>query len=783
MTYNTKCDPLNNKINVPQLSPIPPMPGFGLDLSFPMPQLPSLEGIPEDIMKYVNMLKFPFPGGAFLKYQIQSLQERITAIIASLLGYLNLFLGMYFILLALIELILCIINILCGLMNPFSVIRRVKKLKRKCIPLFIKICFPFFALLALLLALIAILIALIEYIIALIKRLIEQLLKNVLKLKYILQQGNSDAALSIISKIADLLCLFEHVFVLLAAIDSILELIQTKWKKILKVCKSGGGGNGEDENDTCCDAICANFLTEPISQINDPLEIWYARSRGFHSTLCYTNPVLGSPYPSLFASMVIPIRNECVYLSDDNLDDTLSFNNILSSPGVDNIMFTFFPPFPITTLTERSKIPYFADVSLMYDPSDGYGLRFITVTDCIVTNVILDAPLDVVNGSIVNANKPKGYLALDGGYYYDRLGILHTLPQILRDYSTLQPSADGNGSYFYLLDITYQLKINYDALLSYSLITADCLPSMILEDQHLATSMYRPLHLSLGGTGGPNGIGGVSGTMVVDRVVPDGGIVLPDGSIVPGMGVSPENLFDKIPAIEDLTPEEAAAKAAVGTFGGVNSLGVLDITLPDVAGTIQQLENSLNSYRNNITEESTTQLEIVMIDLLTKLQGQANTTYGQLLTASVDAYSTTKSLEPEVQFVTDKIVVSVTPTSLDNLSLQNLVGSFGTNDTVNETLASKFTAKPSLGFITKFNYDGYGNFTADLTTNVQGDGYIDIYYDGQLIPTVISPDNLSLAPSISTTPLAYSFIGFSTHYDGMLPSVRRDDTDTANPGN
>ena len=645
MIYNTKCDPLNNKINVPQLSPLPGMPGFGFNLNYKGPTLPSLEGIPEDIMKYVDMLKLALPGGAFLKHQIESLQQSISKIIASLLSYLNLFLGFYFMLLSIIELSLCIIQVLCGVPNPFSLVRRLKKLKRKCIPIFISICFPLFALLALLLALISILLALIEYIIALVKRFIEQLLKNVKRLKFILQQGNSDAALAIIAKIGDLMCLFEHVFVLLGAIDTIMELIKTKWKKILKVCSAGGGdGDGVDELDqtdqayeeSCCGAICANFLSNPESQIDDPFEIWKSRVKGRLGQINYTNKVLGMPYPSL-PTTIVPVRDEAIYFIDDFLDSTLTFNNIISSPSIEGIMFPFFPPSTITAYTERGKIPYFIDISFGFNPEDGHGARLITITDCIITNVILDAPMYVAGGVVIPEHNDKGFLALIGGIFIDELGRQYTLLDIMRKIvgqPGTDPNADGNSAYTYMTDVIFQLKINYNALLDYMLITIDCLPSMILEDKFLSTSMYKPLHVSLGGTGGPNGLGGPDGTgdvvknisgVLPDgtvRVIPPGGIILPDGSIVPGPGGP---YFEKIPAEEILTPEQAAEKASKGTLGGLNSDGVIDITLPDVAGALQQLENSLNSYRNDITEESTAQLETILNDILIRLQKQANT--------------------------------------------------------------------------------------------------------------------------------------------------------------
>ena len=702
--YN-ECSPLSNKFNVPKLLPVPSYPGFGLDLNYPFDFNLGLDnlGIPENIMAFINKLKFKFPGGGQLQKIIHSLQESISSIIAYLLSFLNIFLGFYYFILAIIEFILCIVNVICGLPHPFSTIRRVKRLIRKCIPLFIEICFPFFVFLALLMALLAIILALIEYIIALIKKLIAQILKNIKRLKYIIQQGNSTAALAIVSKISDLLCLFEHVFILLGCIDTIIELIKTKWETILKICNTGGGPDSTTES--CCESICANFLTEPETKIDDPLEIYKSRVKGNDGYIFYTCPVYGNA--SLTPALTTELRSEAVYLQDDHLEETLKFKNIISSPGIDGIMFPFFPSSPVTTTTEKRKIPYTTDVSLYYNPQDGLGYRKIKVLDCIVINVVVQAPLAVLYGAVLQTNNANGFLVLDGGTFTDNLGVTRTITEVLRDKSIVKVKTDGNALSSESDDIEYQIKINYDALGDYLLITTDCMPSMKIEFNHLNISLGKFINFSIASM----------------------------------------------------------------------------VTPPDVAGAVERLDKAFTGYKSNITEESTVELETALNKIMTDLQTETNNSYGQLLVASVDAYSTTKSLTPDIQFVTDKIVISVTPKSVDNLSLQNLVGSFGTNDTINSALASKFTAKPSLGFVSDFTYDGYGNFTADLTTNTAGDGTVDIYFNNIPISTVISPDNLSLPPSIDSSPLLYTFIGFSDSNSdgyGATPVSRRDETDTSN---
>ena len=183
MAINVKCDPLNSNFDAPIGPPIPGMPGFSFDVNFPTVPTDWLKGFPEDILNLLKRLKLRMPGGASLQHAVDSLAKGISNILSKMLNYLNLFMGFYMMILAIVEMIVCVIKVLCAFPNPFSVFRAVKRLIRNCLPIFISIVFPYFALLLLLLALIELLIALIEYIINMIKRLINQLLKNFRRLK------------------------------------------------------------------------------------------------------------------------------------------------------------------------------------------------------------------------------------------------------------------------------------------------------------------------------------------------------------------------------------------------------------------------------------------------------------------------------------------------------------------------------------------------------------------------------------------------------------------------
>jgi hypothetical protein len=482
MTQNPKCSPLENNINIKPGPPLPGQQGFGFDLNLGLPQPALSDGIPEDIISWIRKLRFKLPGLGALQSYVDSLTQTVTKILSDLLSYLNVFLGFFLFALAIIELIMCIINVLCSLPNMWATIKAVKKLIRKCLPLFISICFPYFALLNLLLSLLAILLALIEYIILMIRRLIEQIIKNLKKLYTALTKGNTAAGLAIVNKIANLLCLFEQIFMFLEIIFAIFELITTAWSKTIKGCARKGSAGADDST------VCSEFLSDPTSQdVVDP-EIHVTRTASSNGKLWYCKQAYGSY--SFLPTSSGEIRKELVYLFDNSLVTDLKFNNIIKSNG-----FTFFPfDKVITPALDLTKKPYLVDLSVMANPGDGNGTRLIQIKDITVTTVTTTAQKEVISFSggsqVVNQTDVDGILVLSGGSSVDTLGYNgRTIEQILRG-SEAQPTPDvGTSAYLEFTGISHALKANYNALAEYQLITMNCFPS-IGEEQAMLEATF-----------------------------------------------------------------------------------------------------------------------------------------------------------------------------------------------------------------------------------------------------------------------------------------------------
>jgi hypothetical protein len=699
MAYNKNCDPLKYQYDVPILPPIPGLDGFTADLNFPTFGIELPDGIPEDLLDWIRRLRFNLPGGGILEGILRSLQDTIAEIIARLLQSLNLFLSMYNFIMSIIEIIICIINVLTAFKSIRKMIKRIKCLIRKCFPLFVRVVMPFFALLALLLNLLALLLALIEYIIDLIRRLIEQLLRNIKRLKNVLRDGNSNSALAIIAKLSDLMCLFEHVFVLLSIIELIFALIEGKLNKNFKVC-NGGSSSGSILTD---DDLCASFLQEPNLQISESPEIWNLRMKGgSNAFVWYCNEVYGQPFSLFPATSVAKIRNESVYLQDDSLADALKFKNVIKYKPINENRY--FPMFPFDkTITEdmdESLIPYFVDITINADPNDGYGARDITVENTVVTLPTFRALLDVIANIPKYTTNNNGYLSISGGQTIDDFNGYNgkTIKELLKDVTGYDPNISGNGSQSQLALKSYQVKANYEALVEYGLVTIGCLPTMKQEYAHFDEVYEKPLR--------PN----------------------------------------------------------------------ISVDLPDMTSAIANMRQCVNTLNSSFNETAINTFDNCMNEILVDLSNQANTAYCQLLDQSIDIYNTQINLTPEMQFVTLPIEVKVKPISDDNRTFDELVGGFGSSIDINSCISTKFTAKVTLGDISTFTYDGYGNFIAEITSDTPGDGYVDVYYNGEQIPTVIAPNNIDQQPSVTYESKEYTFVGFfdDGYAEGVLPLPRRD---------
>lgn len=471
------CNPSDNSLNPPFLGPPAPVPGFGLPFStprLPFPDLQIPEEIPEDILNLIDSLLARLPGG-ILKPNPSNEMKDVWDAIANLLSQIGPFLALYNFFQALINMVLCVIDVLCALMSPFKVRRAVRRLFKRCIPNFMNL-FPWIALVAMILSLILLLLALIEYIINLIISYIQDIIRNLQVLAKAVQLDDSESVVAAALKIAYLLCLIEQIFAILTAFAAIFNIIQAMISvRGRSVCGRGPSRQGDD-NDCCTEDVCPAFIAENENGLF-----------GSNGTLKY----LKQRTDLLFSSFTL--REESYQFYDESLGQPFTFSDIIT-PIDGNI---FWPDsLTFDSFSSRGRIPYFLDMTILINPADlGHsdfgGLRIMHIKDIIVERRPYVGVFQFDNSVSGTQN---GTLRLTGGLVYEADGITpypaigtqHTLNTFIK-----QPPAPGplsSDDSLNIINVSYNLRINHDALVGYQLINVMCVPDVAIESLVFNTS-------------------------------------------------------------------------------------------------------------------------------------------------------------------------------------------------------------------------------------------------------------------------------------------------------
>jgi len=462
------CDPGDNNLNPPVLPPPPLVPGFGIPFSpiqIPYPDVAIPEGIPEDVLALVNSIFAWLPGGFNLKaVTSETLQNTLDAV-ASVLGSIQPWLSLYTFFQPVLDIILCILDIICAWPNPFKVIRATKRLFKECIPAFLSL-FPWFALVALIYSLLLLLIELLLFMIQKLTEFIEQLIANLLVLAQAAALKSEEAVLAATLKIAYLFCIFEQLF-------AVLVMFQVIFGSIKSVLGLSGKFVCFGSSSDCCDE-CPTFPEEGIT--------------GTLGALFYLNEVEQNPpaFP--------PLRNESWQFGDASSPPQAPDEQIISIVTPIN----FWPEgITFTADSTPAKVPYTVDMKLTLDPHVFHplspaGLKTFNITNCIVSQ----QPVPGVEGATPTSTISSGVVKLVGGLVTNADGTPFMVPvgapaadqqqATLETFIHLSPSIFPGGKEEVIQDISYTLKINYEALLFYQLITVGCVPEIAYEAELLS---------------------------------------------------------------------------------------------------------------------------------------------------------------------------------------------------------------------------------------------------------------------------------------------------------
>lgn len=717
------CDPRDNTLN-PTIFPGIPIPGFGIataPIQLPISNFQLPEGIPEDLLDMINSITAIFPSSTFTP-NLDDISNSILSALGSVFNQIAPFLSLYSFFQALLNIILCVIDILCAIANPFKMLKAMRKLFKRCLPAFLRL-FPFLALLAMILAILLLILALIEYIINKVLQLINDLIENLKTLGAGLTLQDDDAITATAIKISQLLCLIENLFAVLVAISAIISIIQAlAGISGRSVCGGGGAPSAGDDSDCCSSDVCPPYIHDNPDGLV-----------GIQGTLIYYNQIntnlqglLGlNPLQSAQFN-IAPQRYESWQFVNSDTNQIYSFADIITPIGDGDI---FWPEgISYNNTSKPSKVPYTLELIMRdFDPSpfvvDALPARDFKITDVIVYKKPYIGIQNQINQ--IDSSNATGTLSLVGGLVYHKPSdvsdyVPYTINGVQATLETLIHQSDVSGT-LPLFDDGY--------------VTTDI--AFTLNIHHEVLIKHSLITL------------GCSPDLFLERVV---------------MNASVEsNGFDaiavKLPPVRE------------GDTGNE--------FLPDALGTHSCVSDAMAKFRSNVSEESALVFQAEVIACLEEFRRQTSASYCNILRAGVSIFNTMAELDNNLQFTTRPITVSVVlKDSNDTIISKNVAA-----DCV-PFMESLLDGYVTLGDLSDFVYDGYGAFTAEITSDTAGDGTLVVSFDNNTLKRLVGTDDDDNPTTIEELILDYTFVSTSSvstvsGANDSEPGVRRDNTDVA----
>ncbi len=673
-------------------------PGFGLGsvqlptLDIPFPDLPL-----ENLQELFDALGMMLPPGMVKPSFEPGTLNTVYAAIKDLLDKFFPFLMLYKFFLPVLNLILCIIEVLCAIPNPFKLIRTLRRLFRVCIPEFLAL-FPYFALILMIIALILLIIALIEYIITRLIEIILIIIKNIILLSKSASSLNSDSIIAIVKKVGDLLCILQNLFILFAIFNTILQIIKALTSLSFRIppCDSSDGSD-----DGCCTPeVCPEFLRENETIVS---------STGVFQYLGAIGTAYGAIPP--LSLLFLNIRDESWQFYDASLLQNQEFINITSAwdlpEGYEDTVF-----FPAGAAYDETTgyvgTPYYINFQVLYDPTvfgRAAGTRYIKIKNCIVQSPPT-AGVYNYDGDLVSP--VNGTLSLVGGVVTElddtpiinpSTGNPYTVRTLFHQPTNNYGITPDVGDPVVFSNISYTFTINHPVLLSYSLITLGCVPSVAAERDWLSATLG----------------------------------------------------------------EQFNANGA--RLAGIAAL------LPDMAAGQQCVIDAITTYRSKVSVATTEQFQATTLACLNGLRTSAVDALVETVSAGYDPYRSDFTVDPEIQFTTNTITVTVSLMEASGVLMSsNLPADVGA------TLAGKLTATNSFGEVGTFSYDGSQYFTAQISSEVAGNGAIKVAYENRVIGELNNSTDLDETPSLSLKERAFTFVKSQILHSGE-GAPHRDETD------
>lgn len=224
--------------------------------------------------------------------------------------------------------------------------------------------------------------------------------------------------------------------------------------------------------------------------------------------------------------------------------------------------------------------------------------------------------------------------------------------------------------------------------------------------------------------------------------------------------------------IPDLTAE------AVITNTWAEPVNFDDIILPDIGKALSCTSGAMTDLRRSVSPETVAAFSATVTACLTNLKQQTAEAYKKTMIAGANRFSSTVTLDPDLQFVGSPIEVTVT--------LKDSAGTvISTNipQDVQAAISEKLEGHVTLGTISAFEYDGYEVFNAQINSDTPGTGDLTVSFNSAFLSQVLNRESDTEPTAIEITTVQYQFVGGAVHGDGTpiddRSKPRRDESDVS----
>lgn len=228
--------------------------------------------------------------------------------------------------------------------------------------------------------------------------------------------------------------------------------------------------------------------------------------------------------------------------------------------------------------------------------------------------------------------------------------------------------------------------------------------------------------------------------------------------------------------LPDVAANRDAINTTIGAQFNLNGAKLQNLVLPDVAGAQECVVNAINAFRQNISVDSANAFQTAVNNCLNDLSNQTTSALTSAITSSVDLYKSDFTVDPSIQFTTAPIQVSV---SLNESSGQSITTGIPASSAA--AIASSLVGTVTLGNIGSFEYDGYSNFVANITSAVAGNGTVKVAFDNNFISVLNNPSDITQPVTVTIQEAPYTFVE-STAFTSNSGEPRRDSGDIAREG-